>query len=190
MFFYFAFTYLILLFLKRFRLSGPMSLVLISFLLFERVSLDFNHVPASLYRGQQYQKFVRSMTGTAVLDIPANWEINAYGLNPFYYGKPIVSGYFNWPAMTYENRQVLFDDMYETFVCKERYGCLLNGSDQMYIDKLLSKMSETGTTIVVLHKSMMGRPDCDVVINNTQILKSAKFEKVYSDDDVDVFQLI
>jgi len=138
----------------------------------ERIS---GHYYLSSALKRPYQKIVAQTAASAVLDIPlffGNGMPNQshYNLLPFYYGKPIVNGYINWPAETSVTRSFINSNNELT-----RFFCDFStrdpfvfipipivdlASEQTLNRTMIARLKNAGITTIVVHKNYLAQHEC------------------------------
>jgi len=154
--FYLAFTLLILLFLKKVT-SRKLLIILLAFLILERLPWQFNLNP-NMYEEKFINK-LKTSASRAVLNLPLYvdwWNGQFYDIYSVYSEKPMVNGYIQWSGNTPESQKLT--KLLEEYTCY--YDPQYAPSDfnvQMAKEKknlLIQILKDYDIRTVVVHKDL------------------------------------
>lgn len=145
------------LFAARLKLSPKITGLILIVLLAERLTFTprvTDVFPTNL------SKFIKSLPGKSVINVPLSEDKPLYSALPYFYGKKIADGYFHYTADTPESKTFLTDRRITPLICSGEKGAVRVPADADAASTLELLKSHDIRTLVLFKKSEFLFDEC------------------------------
>lgn len=173
----------VVLFLRSIK-NNLILMLILALLIFERMSASMRL--SEMPNDKRYIKYVSTMNGGGVLDIPISYENTFQSILPFYYQRPIVGGSFHWSADDANTRQFVQNPIAKNLMCSHGENIDLDRSG------FIRYLKWNNIDTVVVHKNdpedhlKFYFPECA----GTRMQSSVLFPQLFSPSSTDKQQVM
>jgi hypothetical protein len=173
------------------------SLIFIFLLILERF---FFQIPVSSIPSQEAMFKVKTLDGTAVLNIPLGTLSNyaaRQSATVVFHGKKLMDGYTNLASSNSKNLSVIFSEPFSRFVCDneaKNNALLLDYKipPEKSSQEINAFMNQFNVKSIIVYKDVLRNNDCGAVNNWWHWFKNYNANTVisiYADEGIEIYQL-